>query len=222
MCSPQPFAIKEVQTCNKVLASDHIFLDDKGFFANVLLDVSATDRLHLVELYGSKKKHRQDNQYESLETPYLVARRIKISYGVAEGQGSNPQVQVDLALPPTLGKETILTPSQAICDAPKLEFVLERAAVPRFQEGLKSRGLVSLLTPNLTSGLISFKSKLVKVIKSPKLSLADRPASLEMDASGGRLVGKTEVGRLRITKILLRSFHNVEIREYVTTSVSFL
>ncbi len=37
--SPQPFSIKEIVVCNKVLPSDHIFLDDKGFFANVMLEV---------------------------------------------------------------------------------------------------------------------------------------------------------------------------------------
>ncbi len=40
------------------------------------------------------------------------------------------------------------------------------------------------------------QSKLVKVVKAPKSSLADRPASLEVDTAGGRLVGKTEVGHL--------------------------
>lgn len=37
--SPQPFETKEVIACQKGYPSDRIFLDDKGFFANVVLEV---------------------------------------------------------------------------------------------------------------------------------------------------------------------------------------
>jgi hypothetical protein len=38
--SPQPFAISEVFACDQKKSTDRLYVDEKGFVANILLDVS--------------------------------------------------------------------------------------------------------------------------------------------------------------------------------------
>ncbi|CAL1703773.1 unnamed protein product [Somion occarium] len=116
---PQPFAITEVIASGQTKPSDRLYVDDKGFCANVVIE---------------------EDVYESLEVPYAITVKIELLFHSVGGKElPKPMVVIHTKGPPLVGAKP-MSQTEQVQDH-SLSFSVERDMVPRFQEALHSRGL---------------------------------------------------------------------------------
>ncbi|RDX43083.1 hypothetical protein OH76DRAFT_1410522 [Lentinus brumalis] len=119
-----------------------------------------------------------DDQYESLEIPYTSIRKFSLDRA-GEGQ---IRATLDLSMAPRLGKDLIKLEDRDIDRGLNATFLLSTGDANRLTQALDSRGL---------------RDRVSCTPEQPptKLSLAARPANLEID-SAGRLVEPSQIERI--------------------------
>ncbi|KAK7693089.1 hypothetical protein QCA50_002654 [Cerrena zonata] len=116
---PQPFSITEIIAAGQPKPSDRLYVDDKGFCANVVIE---------------------DDVYESLEVPYDTISDIYLSFQSTDTQRPpHLVVSVHSGAVPLIGTK----PMSQIESAEEyiVEFSIERDKFPIFRQAVISRGL---------------------------------------------------------------------------------
>lgn len=116
--------------------SDRLYADGQTFLANVLLGVCFSSAPDIIGAIS----HPQDDQYESLEIPYISIETFNIER-VDEGQ---MRVTLSLNKPPRLGKDLIKVKDRSSDRGLKATFILSTGHANRLSQALDSRGLVCM------------------------------------------------------------------------------
>ncbi|OCH95246.1 hypothetical protein OBBRIDRAFT_884076 [Obba rivulosa] len=128
---PQPFAVDEVVVCQQNKPSDRIFVDDKGFVANLLMG---------------------EDQYESLNVPYHTMRSIKVQPFHMNGV---PRLRVDVTLsePPRLGKQQLINAESEHQYSPTVSFCIKESDGVSLKSVFQARNLAKITAYSLRQKL---------------------------------------------------------------------
>ncbi|KAI0073393.1 hypothetical protein K474DRAFT_1710728 [Panus rudis PR-1116 ss-1] len=122
---PQPFEVVDMVVWGRKKASDRIYIDHKGFCANIVLE---------------------EDRYESLEVPYGTVKSVQVSFPhPADADLKTVTVTLETTAPPIIGSQLMSQSAPDSHHGNDVVFTIERTRVVRFREALKSRGLSKLV-----------------------------------------------------------------------------